>query len=290
MDMRDPWSLVQRLPEHISSPFWYRLAERHERRCVRAASLIAMNTEPAAEAMTRRYPALEDRVMVVRNGSDQAVGPASTPPDRLIVGYAGTIYLDRDPGPLFRAAAIFAERHGLSPDDFRLEFMGDVKRYRGQDLQDVARTSGLDPSFVTVHPPGSREDALAFLATCSVVVNLPQDSSLAIPSKVYEYATMKSRLLAFETPGSATGRVLADVNAWMVPPGDVQGALACLEAAHEDREAGREPAPVDPDGLLSRRLQAEKFFRKVAEVVRSDRGASHSARPVPTPAESTAAS
>ena len=32
MDLRDPWSLMQRLPEAMASPVWFRLAARHERR------------------------------------------------------------------------------------------------------------------------------------------------------------------------------------------------------------------------------------------------------------------
>src|SRR5690606_8111031 len=40
MDMRDPWSLVERLPAGVASPLWLQLARHHEGRCVEAAALI----------------------------------------------------------------------------------------------------------------------------------------------------------------------------------------------------------------------------------------------------------
>ena len=37
MDLRDPWSLSERLPEFVASKYWYRTAGRYERRALRRA-------------------------------------------------------------------------------------------------------------------------------------------------------------------------------------------------------------------------------------------------------------
>src|SRR3989442_673661 len=47
MDLRDPWSLVQRLPEAIASPVWLALAARYERQTMAPAALVVTNTQPA---------------------------------------------------------------------------------------------------------------------------------------------------------------------------------------------------------------------------------------------------
>src|SRR4029450_7018638 len=39
IDLRDPWSLLQRIPESVASPVWYSLAARYERRAVADAAL-----------------------------------------------------------------------------------------------------------------------------------------------------------------------------------------------------------------------------------------------------------
>src|SRR5439155_174591 len=41
MDMRDPWSLTPRLPEHLASPLWFQVARRRERRVVQSGGWAA---------------------------------------------------------------------------------------------------------------------------------------------------------------------------------------------------------------------------------------------------------
>src|SRR5207237_611583 len=105
MDMRDPWSFVERVPEHLASPVWLAFAKRFERRAVADATIIATNTEPFRRAMCDRYPNARARIMTVMHGCDEEAVPPSHHRRRFIIGYAGAIYLDRDPRPLFHAAA-----------------------------------------------------------------------------------------------------------------------------------------------------------------------------------------
>src|SRR6185436_8568687 len=78
VDMRDPWSLVQRLREEVASPLWVRTARAYEERVVRHASLITMNTQAARDAMRAAYPSEAYKFEVIRNGSDDE--PLPTPP------------------------------------------------------------------------------------------------------------------------------------------------------------------------------------------------------------------
>jgi hypothetical protein len=102
MDMRDPWSVAPALPNAYAHPLWYQLAEKYERRAAKAASLIIANTEALALALRRKYPEQADRVLTVMNGCDEEEIPA-VQRDQFVISYAGNIYIDRDPRPLFRA-------------------------------------------------------------------------------------------------------------------------------------------------------------------------------------------
>lgn len=104
MDLRDPWSLVERLPAHMASPLWFALAKRFERRAVRSATLVVTNTEPARAAMAAAHPEAAPRCITVLNGHDEEPIPPPPPGRRFVLAYAGTIYLDRDPRLLLRAA------------------------------------------------------------------------------------------------------------------------------------------------------------------------------------------
>lgn len=116
MDLRDPWSLQQVLPEFRASKLWYRLAGRHERQAVGQASVIALNTEPCRDAMRAKYPARAAAMVVATNGFDEreSLPPADRGDGRFLMAYAGTLYLVlRAPAPVLPGSG--AARPGVRP-------------------------------------------------------------------------------------------------------------------------------------------------------------------------------
>src|SRR5262245_46793259 len=186
IDLRDPWSLLQRIPESVASPLWYSLAAHYERRAVAAAALIVMNTESARRAMQAAYPAAGERIIAVMNGRDDEPVPRSRHAHRFTIAYAGTIYLDRGPRPLFPATAEVVRRLDLSPDELGIELMGKAESYNGTPVEALARGAGIE-AFVRIRPRRPLCEAMQFLADAAVLVSLPQDSDMAIPSKIFEY-------------------------------------------------------------------------------------------------------
>jgi hypothetical protein len=263
VDMRDPWSLQRRLQEHVASPLYFQLAEQAERRVVERASLVVMNTPAAAESMARLYPG--KRVVPVLNGFDEEPLSPIPPRSRFVVAFAGTIYLDRDPGGLFRAAARVTRDLSLTPAQFGLEFIGQAGTYDGVTLEDIAIREGI-AGFVRTAPPRSRADAMAFLAEASLLVSLRQDSTLSIPSKIYEYMRFPACILAFAERGSATDRILAGSGADVLPPDDVEGMVQVLRRCYQTFVAGERPAPLAQDVTLSRRHQAAQLVEALEDL------------------------
>jgi hypothetical protein len=263
MDMRDPWSEVERLPEASGSRTWLRLASRYERRCVGSARWIVANTEPAADALRARYPAAKDCIIAVMNGFDDAPLPEVARDGRFLLAFAGTVYLDRDPRPLFRACASVIRDLELTPSKFGIEFMGTIQKVGGLRLKELADECGIE-AFVRAHPPGTRAEATRFLAGASMLVNLPQDSKLAIPSKVFEYLRFPAWVLALEEPSSATARVLAGI-ADIVEPRDEEAIAGIIRRTYLKHESGVRPNPIRPSNL-SRRTQAQRFGRALSQL------------------------
>ncbi|HEV2132558.1 MAG TPA: hypothetical protein VGR27_15695 [Longimicrobiaceae bacterium] len=259
MDLRDPWSLWQRLPEAIASPVWLSLARRYERRAVDRASLVVMNTLPACRAMQDRYPEAAKRIIAVMNGYDADPVPAANQGSRFTVGYAGTIYIDRDPRPLFRAAAQVIRELELDPAKFGIELMGDVHSFQELRVEDIAREEGI-PEFLRVHAPRLRQEALEFLATAALLVILPQDSDLAIPSKVFEYMQFDAWILALAHPGSAIELTFRDSAIDVVAPDDLPGLTEVLRERYLQHLRGMRPSRDDGLERFSRRAQAQILF------------------------------
>jgi O-antigen/teichoic acid export membrane protein/glycosyltransferase involved in cell wall biosynthesis len=266
LDLRDPWGLLQRLPEAVASPIWFSFARREEARCVAGAVLVLTSTDQHRDALRRRYPEAEERIVAVRNGCDDEPFPQIPRTRRFTVRYAGSIYLDRDPRPLFRAAARLIASERLTPDDFALEFMGAVTTHDGVPLEELARRAGVAP-FVRCEPPRPRAEALRFQAGASMLALLPQDSDLAIPAKVFEYLRYPAWILALAEPGSATAELLAGSGADVVSGEDMDAIFAILSRRIREHRAGVRPQPVGADRRFARALQAQVLFDALAAAV-----------------------
>jgi glycosyltransferase involved in cell wall biosynthesis len=269
MDMRDPWSLNERTPEPSASPLWYWLARHYERRAVRQAALVTMNTEPASRAMQRAHPERSDSILAVPNAFDERPVPSVERDPRFLIAYAGTIYLDRTPLTLFEAAAELVRELSLSPEELGIEFMGYIDSVDGESIDDIAARVGLS-GYVRTHPPAPYAVAERFLASAAMLLSLPQDSHLAIPSKIYDCMRFEARLLAFAEPESAIALLLRDTNAAVVAANDVAGVLEVLRDAYGRHVAGERVAPIARDPRFSRRAAAQRMFDAIDRVLSAD--------------------
>jgi hypothetical protein len=256
MDLRDPWSLNQRIPAYVASPVWYRIAERLERAAVRDAALVVANTEPSAAAMRSLHPAHAGKIIAVMNGSDDDEIPEVPRDERFVLTYAGTIYIDRDPRVVLRALGQVVRELGLTPADIALEFIGLVEGFAGVPMHEMARREGVE-EFVSLMPPQPRGRLFQQLARASMLVSLPQDSDLAIPSKVFEYTQFSAWLLALADPGSAVAHLLRGTQADVVSPRDVGAIAEAIRRRYQQHARGVRPTPIGTGGRFSRRAQAQ---------------------------------
>ncbi|MGI8497089.1 MAG: hypothetical protein ACR2OG_05850 [Gemmatimonadaceae bacterium] len=259
MDMRDPWSMSHRLGEQMASPIWFTLAEYFQDRAVAQAALIVANTESLRLLLLHRYPEAQERLITVMNGSDEELLPQSQLRERFVAAFAGDIYIDRDPRPLFRGAARAVRDLDLSPEQFGISLLGTVEQYAGASVRDIAREEGID-AFVTLLPRRTRGQALEFLAGAAMLVSLPQDSDMTIPSKIFEYAQFNAWLLALARPDSATELVLRGSGADVIDPDDVEGLAAILKQRYQQFRSGVRPTAIGADGRFSRRVQAQRLL------------------------------
>jgi hypothetical protein len=264
LDLRDPWALRPALPIDVASPLWLLLSRRVERRVIRQATLIVLNTELAEERMRAEYPAAGGRMLTVMNGLDDEPLPPTAERSRFLVAYAGNIYIDRSPEVLFRAAARLIRERGIRPEAFGLEFMGQSQPIAGQTVEQMAESLGLT-AYVRMHPPAPRAEALRFLARASLLVSLPQRTPLSTPSKVFEYMLFEAWHLVLAQRDTATARLLRDTSMAVVDPEDEDAVYAVLHDRFTRFERGERPGPLPERHRFTRAEQARKLFRTLAE-------------------------
>ncbi len=254
MDMRDPWWSTDVMPADFESPTWMRLAGRHEARCVREASLVVANTEPARRALAQNYPERADRIITVMNGADPEDLPIVERSSRFAIRFAGNLYVGRDPRTLFRALARVVRDLSLQPHDIGIDFIGG-EIFDGRPVSARAEDEGI-AAYFTWGAPRPRHGALAFLAGATMLVNLPQHVHAAIPAKVFEYVQFPAWLLTLSEPDSATALLFEGTEADVVHPDDEEGIARVIAQRFRQHRAGEQPRALNDGGRFSRRAQA----------------------------------
>ena len=101
-----------------------------------------------------------------------------------------------------------------------------------------------------------------------MLVSLPQDSDMAIPSKIFEYMRYDAWVLALADRDSATERLLRGSAADVVPPRDLEGLAAVLRKRYLQYSRGERPTRLATDPRYSRREQARRLFDAIEACLR----------------------
>ncbi|MEZ4422207.1 MAG: hypothetical protein R3E98_02245 [Gemmatimonadota bacterium] len=240
VDFRDAWSTLPALSEPIASVVWYRMAAAYEARVVKSASLVLTTTDEVTRHMQSRYPAARDRIATVMNGADPQALPEPGPRSRFIIGYAGSLYLDRDPRPLFLAVRRAVDRLGVEPERFGVEMIGGVDRALGRSTRELAEEAGVE-RFVSIGGRKNRSQTTRFLMDASVLVVLAWSFKDAVPAKLFDYLRYPASILVFSAEDAAPARVFGGTAVHVVPPHDIERAADLLCQRYRDWEAGRVP-------------------------------------------------
>ncbi|MEP6618252.1 MAG: glycosyltransferase [bacterium] len=259
LDMRDPWSQNQFLPEAIASPLWINLARKFESRAVAGAALVTMNTEAACKSLRRAYPECADKIEVVRNGCDDEPLPPPRRDGCFRIRFAGSIYMDRDPRIAFRAAHTVITEFALTPEQFQIEFTGAANMYAGRPTTLLAEEEGIK-DYVRVGGLLPRKQVMEYLAGATMLLSLPQGSDFAVPAKIYEYLRFHAWMLVMCSPESATAQLLVGSEADVMDPSDTDGITRVIRERYEQFASGIQPEPIGRDGRFDRATQARKLI------------------------------
>jgi glycosyltransferase involved in cell wall biosynthesis len=240
-DFRDPWvdMLPDRYPETRS-----RLSDWIERGMeagvVRRADLVVTTTGPMRDAIHARYPDVPpERIVCIPNGIDarqverghqpRAAGP-------LTIIYAGSLYFDRTPEPLFAALAALRQSGRAQPHDILVRFVGDCECIEGIRTCDLARRYGVQDA-VEVLPRVPFSEAIRLMQEAHLLLVLaPTCHRLVVPAKIYDYLGSGSLILALAEPGATTDLIAETRSGACFSDSDVAGVADYLAGALRDRD------------------------------------------------------
>jgi glycosyltransferase involved in cell wall biosynthesis len=267
-DFRDPWT---RNPSRSLSPASKRRAERLERLVCRRAAYVVANTRELREQFIADYPDLADKFVTITNGFDissrfdttsgftageDVTEPSHAPAGRgpVEIAHFGTVYGERTPTGLLRALERLRAAGSVGPDKLRLRFVGEWE-VENEECNRLART--LEAAGLLVREgPVPHTACLAQMRAAGVLLVLQSGFRLQIPTKIYEYVSMRRPLWLIGNDG-ATASLVTRHGLGLHTVDEVE-AIAPVLRALAAGEALAPPQPLDVDRFdyaqLTRRL------------------------------------
>jgi hypothetical protein len=241
VDLRDPWETPS---ESYDAGWKHALLQRLEARVFQRARLLVTTTPELRDALRDHFPGVP--LAWLPNGVDIRELPAR--PDKstggLSITHLGSVYYNRDPGPVVRAFATFLDSH---PDAARagsvLRFVGIVEPQFRHGLEGAAAEMGV-ADRVEMAGPKPREQALRVLAGSSMALVLAQGQGTMVPAKIYEAIGMGLPTLVVTEAESATGREATRLGAAVHDATDETGMAATMGSVWSGRWKGGEGAPA----------------------------------------------
>ena len=269
VDFRDLWST---LPMPIfTTPLHRAAARRLERTIVRDASRVVAVAPLMAEDLATSHGISPERAIAITNGFDPEDAPRAhdarvSGPFRLM--YAGSVHAHYDLDPVWRAIKTLASQSVITPETFRIDFVGNLA------ISD-ARALGVD-AFVDTKPFVAHDavfDELARADALLVVETPGYYARYGYAAKVFDYLLTGKPVLALVESGGNTARLLRDAGVgYCAEPSDDAGVLAALERVLVLK--GAPPRSVDCDAApfdaFNRRHLVARLATALDDVARSE--------------------
>jgi hypothetical protein len=267
-DLRDPLTdafTVERPSQRIE--LW--LLRLLEGRALRSAAAITSTTAIVAGLLAARYPSLQHRLHVVRNGYEGDVPEAN--PDtggRLAILFAGELYLGRDPFPFLTALEALLARPDVDPTRISATFMGKVSHYNGQSLASWMERKRC-ATVVKILPQSPQHEVTKAVADSTLLLNLSQEQPLSIPAKTFEHFASAREILLLSENDSETASLVAEmpgVNQVDQRDGDaLEKVLFDIYGRHVGQRSMTVPAENDVR-QFSRAAANERFWKIITSV------------------------
>ena len=243
-DFRDPWARRPWGPKE-RNPWGQRLWPWLERRCVRAADRVILNTDRMADDFRNYYRKLDrDKFVSIPNGCDPELAEhvdrllAEQPTERtdnfIHLCHAGSLYRKRDPRPLIDAIGLLRDR-GIH---VRFEQIGHCDRQF--DLESYAAQRGL-AAHVRLEPQQPHDQVLHRMAEADMLALIQPDTDTQVPGKLFEMLLFRKPILAIADHGAVADLIntfdLGSVAAQR--PGEIADTLQEVVASRlNGRECG----------------------------------------------------
>jgi glycosyltransferase involved in cell wall biosynthesis len=280
---RDPW-MTGHLPGAFTTEWALKLGRRLELMTVAQASRVVCVTEEHSAMLRTAYPQFPaDKFAAVPNGFDGAEWeefdrylasrtPSATrqPDDVFRLTYAGTLYLARNPLPVFRALRKLIDGGEIPRERVKVDLIGWCEVSEGRSVMDLIAEAGVR-DCVNVVGPLSHAETLKRVAQSDLLLLLAEGWTIQVPGKTFEYLKSGRPILALTTEGAVASLIKRSRGGWVADPSDEGAVLGALRECYRDWAADRAPRTPDAAVVASydRRVTTGQLGRILDQLIKS---------------------
>lgn len=236
LDFRDPWASNPNIV--LKSLLSQLIQKKMEAVCVTAASAIITNTEDLRRDFIERYKNIPpSRFVTITNGFEEVLPNHHTDSDRFSIVHAGALYQPRDPFPFLQAVCEVIEKGLIPAGVLHVHLIGwEPGASEMMKLEPYLKALGR---ILEVTPRVTHGAALTLQQRASVLLLIQTGFPLQIPRKLYEYLALERPILCIAEAGSATARLVADLQTGAVIDNDVEQIKRTICQFYDDWRSGK---------------------------------------------------
>jgi glycosyltransferase involved in cell wall biosynthesis len=275
---RDPW-ITGLVAEYCPTGVHLKISRALEQMTVSRANGVICVTEEHAAALRETYHQMPaSKFVVVMNGFDglewkethEALAWSAQfddkSPRRFRITYAGSLYMSRNPSPLFRALRTLIDIGEIAPEEVSVELIGWCESSQGRNIADLVLEAKLE-DCVSIMGPLNHFETLRRLSQSDLLLLLAERLVTQIPGKTFEYLKTNRPILALTSEGAVAKLLRQTGGGWVVNPDDHMGVIA---AVRECYHAWKHHLPGRaPDLSVVESFDRRKTTGRIAELLNS---------------------
>lgn len=266
MDLRDPLFNYNDAANNTKSQIRFKLEKYFAHLYLKKTNIIFCSTDNIGKDLTERFN-YSSSVTVVYNGFDtcgndeKLVGPIKN--NIFNVLYTGSLYLHRNPFPLFTAIKNLIDKSCINANDVKFELYGNVESWGGVDLNKWILDNDLD-RVILLKNTVNHSEVIEIQSKANLLINFSQNQPLQIPAKSFEYIASLKPVLTFCEVGSASQLLLNTVPNQFIVSSDINEIETIFMSLYNSWKSGELiETPIEDVSRFNRKNQ----FLKMSEVI-----------------------
>lgn len=212
---RDPWTGFISTPKRWFIPAL--IDSNLEHSVFLESDFVEIAWEGIMNDALSKYPDLpKEKFIHIPNGFDSADFPSIEYKKNKIftLTYTGSLYGRRNPESLFLALEKLIQEKNITPNDFKLQFLGRM----GSEVMQMIESTNFRGSieFIGYLPHHESIERLMKSDASLLIIDESKESKEIVPGKVYEYLGVGRPILAIGPTNGAVAKLLAECQAGLI--------------------------------------------------------------------------